>query len=265
MLVVPSCSTQEISADPLVIPDGMPSADHGALQSRLRPGKSASRSSRRTRRRRTRPVPRFPRWQAARVVRRRTRTAGACSWSSRGGRRRRLPSGRYVSFRDQDGGRRTDRLRRRRRDPPGTDDAAVFVRPGRRRPGAFRLLSRPPGRGHRACQPDQPGPHRPERRGGGLHGREPVRAAVSALALGETFAADLPMDATQDWPNGRFVTSNGLALGYRQAPTTAVSYPPVYPLSLPARSRRTGRRRRARRWSAAPVYMSPTGDIQASF
>ena len=44
------------------------------------------------------------------------------------------------------------------------------------------------------------------------------------------------MDATQDWPNGRFIVSNGAALGYRQVPTAAVPDPPVQPLpnSLPA-------------------------------
>ena len=32
MLVGPACSMQELSADPVIIPDTMPSADHGALQ-----------------------------------------------------------------------------------------------------------------------------------------------------------------------------------------------------------------------------------------
>jgi hypothetical protein len=82
------------------------------------------------------------------------------------------------------------------------------------------------------------------------------------LAVGETFAADYPMDATQDWPTGRFVVSNGAALGYRQVPTTAVPEPPVIPLSgvqlqpaLPTSAT----------LMAAPVYMSAAGNIQSSF
>ena len=85
------------------------------------------------------------------------------------------------------------------------------------------------------------------------------------LALGETFAADVPMDATQDWPNGRYIVSNGAALGYRQVPTPAVSDPPVLPLpnSLPAAM--DGPMPSGAVLAAAPIYMSPTGDVQASF
>jgi len=82
------------------------------------------------------------------------------------------------------------------------------------------------------------------------------------LALGETFAADYPMDATQDWPTGRFVVSGGAALGYRQVPTSAVPEPPVLPLPgvalLPALPR-------GATLVAAPVYMSQAGDVQSSF
>ena len=77
------------------------------------------------------------------------------------------------------------------------------------------------------------------------------------LALGETFAADFPMDATQDWPNGRFVVSSGLALGFRQVPTTAVSSPRVSPLFPDRSSFWTGCRRRARRWSERPCTCRP--------
>lgn len=82
------------------------------------------------------------------------------------------------------------------------------------------------------------------------------------LALGETFAADYPMDTAQDWPTGRFVVSNGAALGYRQVPTSLVPGPPVIPLFgvplLPALPT-------SATLMAAPVYMSPTGDVQSSF
>ena len=44
----------------------------------------------------------------------------------------------------------------------------------------------------------------------------------SPIALGETFAGDVPLDANQDWSDGRYVLSNGAALGYRQVPTPAV-------------------------------------------
>jgi hypothetical protein len=90
-------------------------------------------------------------------------------------------------------------------------------------------------------------------------------APLSApLALGETFAADFPMDATQDWPNGRFVVSSGLALGYRQVPTTAVSAPRVYALP-PQIVMPDGVSAPSATLVGAPVYMALTGDIQLSF
>jgi hypothetical protein len=51
------------------------------------------------------------------------------------------------------------------------------------------------------------------------------------LALGETFDADLPLDAVQDWPGGRYVLSNGVGLGFRQTPTAALPAPPVQPVA----------------------------------
>jgi hypothetical protein len=85
------------------------------------------------------------------------------------------------------------------------------------------------------------------------------------LALGETFAADVPMDATQNWPNGRFIVSNGAALGYRQVPTPAVSDPPVLPLPNTLSAAMDGPMLSGAVLAAAPIYMSPTGNIQASF
>ena len=63
--------------------------------------------------------------------------------------------------------------------------------------------------GDGARQPRQPGSHRPEPRGGGLHGDSQCTPLSPPLALGETFAGDFPLDATQDWQNGRFSVSNG--------------------------------------------------------
>jgi hypothetical protein len=86
----------------------------------------------------------------------------------------------------------------------------------------------------------------------------------SPLALGETFEGDFPLDATQDWPNGRFIVSSGAALGYRQVPTAAVSDPPVLPLSYGV-APVGGATPAGATLVAAPIYMSPRGDIQASF
>jgi hypothetical protein len=86
----------------------------------------------------------------------------------------------------------------------------------------------------------------------------------SPLALGETFQGDFPLDATQDWRNGRFIVSNGGALGYRQVPTAAVPHPPVLPLSsgvAPA----DGSTPPSATLVAAPIYMSPHGDIEEAF
>jgi hypothetical protein len=86
----------------------------------------------------------------------------------------------------------------------------------------------------------------------------------SPLALGETFVGDFPLDATQDWPNGRFIVSNGAALGYRQVPTAAVSDPPVLPLSYGV-APVAGSMPPGATLVAAPIYMSPRGDVQESF
>jgi hypothetical protein len=91
-------------------------------------------------------------------------------------------------------------------------------------------------------------------------------APLSApLALGEVFAADVPMDATQDWPTGRYILSDGAALGYRQVPTAAVPAPPVLPLPNSLPDAMNGSPPSGAVLAAAPVYMSPAGDIQASF
>jgi hypothetical protein len=86
----------------------------------------------------------------------------------------------------------------------------------------------------------------------------------SPLALGETFEGDFPIDATQDWPNGRFIVSDDGGLGYRQVPTPAVPDPPVLPLYrgvIPV----DGPTPPGETLVAAPIYMSPSGDIQESF
>jgi hypothetical protein len=84
------------------------------------------------------------------------------------------------------------------------------------------------------------------------------------VALGDTFESDFPIDATQDWPNGRFIVSNGAALGYRQVPTAAVSDPPVLPLSYGV-ALVEGSPAAGATLVAAPIYMSSRGDVEASF
>jgi len=88
-------------------------------------------------------------------------------------------------------------------------------------------------------------------------------APLSApLAVGDVFAADLRLDATQDWPNGRYVVSNGLGIGYRQVPNAAAPDPPVQP--LPPDVYGLGAVSPNSTLTAAPIYMSPLGDTQAS-
>jgi hypothetical protein len=86
----------------------------------------------------------------------------------------------------------------------------------------------------------------------------------SPLALGETFEGDFPIDATQDWPSGRFIVSDDGGLGYRQVPTPAVPDPPVLPLA-PGVLPLDGSTPAGATLVAAPIYMSPRGDIQESF
>ena len=88
---------------------------------------------------------------------------------------------------------------------------------------------------------------------------------MSPLALGETFEGDFPIDATQDWPNGRFIVSDDGGLGYRQVPTPAVPDPPVLPLSYGVPVLVDVSMSSSATLVAAPVYMSPRGDIQSSF
>jgi len=83
------------------------------------------------------------------------------------------------------------------------------------------------------------------------------------LAAGEVFAADVPMDATQDWPTGRFVVSNGAAIGYRQVPTPAVPDPPLQPLGT--NPFLTAAVDSSAMLASAPVYMSAEGNVQATF
>lgn len=69
---------------------------------------------------------------------------------------------------------------------------------------------------------------------------------------------------------GRFVSypvvvAAGAALGYRQVPTPAVSDPPVQPLSPDVRAPSDGSLASSTVLVGAPVYMSPTGNIQSSF
>ena len=119
--------------------------------------------------------------------------------------------------------------------PAGSMAQLYLFGPARRGRGAFRLVSRVRGAGHDPRQPDQPGPHRSEHRGGGLHGHElePLRAFVVAnRARGDI------LPATSRWmvrprtgPTGEYVLSNGAALGYRQVPTPAVPIPPVQPMT----------------------------------
>jgi hypothetical protein len=83
------------------------------------------------------------------------------------------------------------------------------------------------------------------------------------LAIGEAFAADVPLDGRQDWPTGQFAVSNGAAIGYRQVPTPAVPDPPLHPffgtLDL------VGPLDPATLIVSAPLYMSPEGNVQGTF
>jgi hypothetical protein len=89
----------------------------------------------------------------------------------------------------------------------------------------------------------------------------------SPIALGEIFSGDFPMETTQDGINGQYVVTNGAALGYRQVPTPAVPNPPVQPVThlvsydsfAPAMTLDG-----TPVYMVAPIYMSPTGDLQAS-
>jgi len=84
------------------------------------------------------------------------------------------------------------------------------------------------------------------------------------LAIGENFTADLPLDAaTQDWPNGRFVVSNGAAIGFHQVPTPAVPDPPLQPLNYNLEL--VGPVDPSKTIASAPIYMSPEGNVQATF
>ena len=90
----------------------------------------------------------------------------------------------------------------------------------------------------------------------------------SPIALGEIFSGDFPTNGgTQDWFNGRYVLSNGAALGYRQVPTPAAPIPPVQPITHLAglSSDAPGVTLEGTPvYMVAPIYMSPIGDLQAS-
>ena len=94
----------------------------------------------------------------------------------------------------------------------------------------------------------------------------PCTPLSAPLALGEAFAGDFPVDAAQSSPGPAGpVFSNGAALSYRQVPTGAVPDPPVQPLPQGTWPIWDGLSPPSRTLEAAPYWMSPAGDIQASF
>lgn len=83
------------------------------------------------------------------------------------------------------------------------------------------------------------------------------------LGVGDVFDEYLPLDATQDWPNVGYVRSTGMGIGYRQVPSSVVPDPPVQP--LPTDVYGFTAPSPIATLTAAPIYMSPEGETQASF
>ena len=262
MLAPAACSTQEISADPVVVPDDMPSADHGVLQIAVAPSESSFEE------------------QQARAA---TNTSlfqvyfdgQQLAWSSNGAPRPVLVGeGGTTGIGYLPAGRHHFDVRAGYRGP------TAFAGDGEIAAGAMTelYLFGPAGAldGRFVSYPTVPAGTAHVvlinlvRSGQSLEAVKCVDdtshcTPVSApLALGETFEGDFPIDATQDWPNGRFIVSNGGALGYRQVPTAAVPDPPVLPLSYGVEPV-SGSMPPGATLGAAPVYISARGDIQESF
>jgi hypothetical protein len=265
MVVPGACSTQEISADPVVIPDDMPSVDHGVLRIAVAPSESSFEEQQATAATNTN---RFEVFLDGKQL---------AWWSEADGAPQPLVvyEGGTTGVGYLPAGSHQFGIRRAYGGP------TVFVGDGEIAAGAMtdlylfgpdgaldgRFVSYPT---FRAAGTAHVVLINVVRSGQSLEAVKCVDdtshcTPVSApLALGETFEGDFPIDATQDWPDGRFIVSNGGGLGYRQVPTAVVPDPPVLPFSygvLPV-DRST--------WPgptlvAAPIYMSPRGDIQASF
>src|SRR4030095_10942821 len=81
-------------------------------------------------------------------------------------------------------------------------------------------------------------------------------SASAPLALGESLAADIPVEATGDSFVAHDLPAGGW-IGFRQVPSAELPYPPVQQIWVSGGT--YGGWQSAGNWMAAPYFMSPEG------